>query len=164
MHVQYHHPLHGTGSSFHDLFSCTKIRIIFFCWNEKIACVYLFSQRPFKTQCSYLQTHNDQSDTLKERAPGRRCSPGTGQHGLSTIGSFFWIENDWEINVFFCSNSLFKRELQDVPAYFKEQIMKMIFINTCTMNHKLSHDYNVSIQPLIWLSADRNYVKLHSNI
>ncbi len=101
LHAQYHHHLHGTMSSFHEFFfSCTKIQIIFFCRNEKTACVCLFFQCPFKTQRAYLQTHNEH--TLKEKAPGRRCSAGTGQHGRFTIDSLFWTESDWEIIVFFC--------------------------------------------------------------
>lgn len=55
---------------------------------KKIVCAYLFFQRSFQDSVLILQTHNEQTDTVKEKAPGRRSSPGTGQLGRFTMDSF----------------------------------------------------------------------------
>lgn len=157
MHVQYHHHLHGTESCFHELFSWTMIHIIFFCKvKRRVMSVYLFFQCPFKAQCAYLEAHNEQSDTLKEKAPGRRCSPGTGQHGCFTTlfySEHRMIERWLSSSVVNNSNGLFKIETDDTPAYLKEYILKPVFINKCIMKLKLTDDYYLSIQSLIWLTG-----------
>lgn len=132
--------------SFMNGSSCTKIQIISSCRNEKLAFIYSFS-----VSYTYSQTHNEQSHILEEKAPGRRCSAGTGQNGSFTIDTLFWKESDWKVHVFF---------LQEIKAAvclkLKSRIclhiLKSRWWNQCLsintqwlMNHKLAHNYNFSI-------------------
>lgn len=102
----------------------------------------LFSQGPLSTHCACLQAHNEQRGA--EKAPGRRCSSGTGSEG-ATMNPLFCKQNDRESNY----------HLGPAPFVLEQNRTDMRIIHSREGNYYNFKINNAYVQPWYFIGEDR---------